>query len=593
MHSLLFALLGATLIIFLYQLPVTHTIDIGSFDAGYVQGFHDPQRIADATRHHEYLVGSDGSARWSRAVSYVVLPQAGLPASVTLRLRGWRESGEPPRLRIVLNGQHPLATFRTTGDWEEHTVVIADGWSKPSDVVLELHSDTTSLPDDGRDVGVLLDQVTYRVTAGRGGWIMPYPAQVLGGAIAALLLALVVSGPMRFGWLLLIGLVFVFGYRAQPPIYPAPLRFLLPAVVLGLAAVLALRHGPCLVVRAGAWLDVLVGLFVLAWLAIVLILAQDHVTLSVPGVEKDFRVFATRTDSLAQVFQADPFYHLGYPALLWLVRPITDGNAFLAARLLAAISGAVLLLAGYWLARLVLPDPAAPGAHGQHRLAALLALLMLASSPFVVQYALYIGSDMPFAAASTLSVALLLRAGRASSGRLSGIGWLVLAGVAAGCAFLVRHPGLLLLPWGILHVLCVRSSADTAHPWRPRILTAALFAAGFVLAASPQLLVNVLQTGQPLFQYQAKNIWLGVYGGVDWGRWHDVPDNIGLLDVVLPDPVRFVQHWGQNMIGYIGSGAEDLSESGQALQLRLLHWPANWLAVLGWWAGWQCCATVA
>ena len=307
------------------------------------------------------------------------------------------------------------------------------------------------------------------------------------------------------------------------------------------------------------------------WTALTLLAAQGHVTLARPGVENDFRVFATRA-TLAQVFSADGFYNLGYPLLLWLARPFFDGNAFLAGRLVAALSGAALLGAGYWLARTLLP----PGP-------ALLALLALALNGFVAQYALYVGSDMPFAACVGLCVAALV----ASKGRVSLV---ALAGLFGGLAFLMRHLGLVLLPWGLLALALVaftrpRQSDDPlAPPLAPPL--AALqplgsFALAFLLASAPQLIINTLQSGQPLYNQQAKNIWLAVYGGTDWGRWDEAPNTIGLAEVVLRDPARFLENWWRNLVAYSGSGAEDTSEFGRALQLRLLGWPANWLAVAG------------
>lgn len=124
---------------------------------------------------------------------------------------------------------------------------------------------------------------------------------------------------------------------------------------------------------------------------------QAHVTLARPGVENDFRVFATR-DTLSTIFQADGFYNLGYPLLLWLVRPFTHDNPFLAARLIALVSGGILIGAGYWLARCFLtPTPS------------LLAAGFLALSGLVTQYSLLVGSDMPFAALMTLAVAVTFR----------------------------------------------------------------------------------------------------------------------------------------------------------------------------------------
>lgn len=102
-----------------------------------------------------------------------------------------------------------------------------------------------------------------------------------------------------------------------------------------------------------------------------------------------------------------------------------------------------------------------------------------------------------------------------------------------------------------------------------------------MLAASPQLTVNILQTGQPLFNQQAKNIWLAVYANTDWSRWNEVPNSITLHEVIGRDPLRFLGNWGRNVIGFIGAGAEDVSEFGRADQLRLLGWPVNWLSHWG------------
>ncbi|NJN65504.1 MAG: hypothetical protein HC884_01730 [Chloroflexaceae bacterium] len=386
----------------------------------------------------------------------------------------------------------------------------------------------------------------------------------------------------------LVGALFLWCDRRPPPFYPFPLRWLLPTIDTLLVVLLVFRqnHGPRLIL----WLagrfpplppiglsDLLALMGVSGWFAAVLGAARDHVTLSVPGVEKDFRVYATRATDLAEVFRADGFYHLGYPLLLWLVHPFTGSNVFVAARLIAAASGSLMLLAAYWLARTVLdrragPSPDTPTCptvstpstiHG----GALLALLLLALSPLTVQYALFLGSDMPCAALIALSLAALV----AATPRRSAL-FLALSGAAAGGAFLMRHPALVLLPWGILVCLARRQ-----HPFP--------FLAGFLLLSMPQYVVNLAATGHPLYSLQAKNIWLAVYGNTDWGRWSEVPNTIGLDEIILRDPSRFMQNWWFNLRSFIGTGAEDTSEYGRALQLRLLGWPANWLALAGL-AGW-------
>jgi hypothetical protein len=108
-----------------------------------------------------------------------------------------------------------------------------------------------------------------------------------------------------------------------------------------------------------------------------------------------------------------------------------------------------------------------------------------------------------------------------------------------------------------------------------------LFTLAFLIVIAPQLLVNIRDTGQPLYSQQAKNIWLCVYGSCDWGRWDEAPNSVTLSNVVLRDPSRFLASWWTNIRGFFGTGGEDITEFGRAIQLRLLGFPANWLALGG------------
>ena len=122
--------LGALLLALVYQLPVTHIVDIGGYDSAYVQGFFDPERGAGTDRPE--LAGSDGSARWTRVSSYLLFPQAGLPAQLTLRLRGWRPDGPAPNVQILLNGATVLDQFHSSADWQDRTFQISGGLFKPA-----------------------------------------------------------------------------------------------------------------------------------------------------------------------------------------------------------------------------------------------------------------------------------------------------------------------------------------------------------------------------------------------------------------------------------------------------------------------------
>jgi hypothetical protein len=123
-----------------------------------------------------------------------------------------------------------------------------------------------------------------------------------------------------------------------------------------------------------------------------------------------------------------------------------------------------------------------------------------------------------------------------------------------------------------------RLRSPLSWPWR----LLGWFTLGWLVGALPQLAVNTLGTGNPLYSQRAKNIWLAVYGNTDYsGRWGDARDDITLGAIVRADPARFFANWGRNLVGFVGTGAEDTREFGQALGLRLLGAPASWLAVLG------------
>ncbi|MDQ2997474.1 MAG: glycosyltransferase family 39 protein, partial [Chloroflexota bacterium] len=583
----------------------------------------------------------DGSARWTHATSYLLFPQAGLPAQLTLRLRGWRATGAAPNIQVLLNGTTVLDQFRAGADWEDHSFQLNGGLLKPNDVVVEIRSETTHISvGDPREVGVLIDRATFHSGPAP---IIPYPPQLLYGALAAGMLWLltrhveerrtkdegrrtkgVATSVLRPSSRWMIGLIllaasFLLLYRAQLP-YPYPLLRLLPIIDGVLAALLTIRYGPALARRVPMLLDGLAISGIGVWAAAVLIDAQQHVTLSLPSVEGDFRVFALRSAHLLGQFpagtnepardgvlRADGFYNLGYPLLLWLVRPFTSDNPFLAGRLIAALSGALLLLAGWWLARQLLG-----------RSGALLALLILSLSPLVLEYALYVGTDMPFAAACTLALALLYsttnderrttndeRRMTATDAKSSAVmadtpsrvifnfqglilnsqAWLlVLAGIATGAAFLIRHPGLLLLPFGWLCIWLLRGSLVEAHSQsksRNSQFAILLFTLAFLITISPQLYVNLRDTSSPFFNQQAKNVWQGVFSAGDWDRWAATGNDISLSRVIAQDPARFLANWWANVRGFAGTGGEDTREFGQATQLRLLSFPANWLAIAG------------
>lgn len=569
-------LLGGCLVIaLLYQVPVRQTVRLGLNDAAYVQGWSDPVNrwaVIDAASR------AQAPLRWSTARSALIFPQIGLPAEATIRLRADPQLAHQT-VEIWLNGRQRLATLDAGPQWSTHRLLINGGLLKANDLFLELRVTPTRM-DEGQARGVQVDQVTL---ATRGWPILPYPAQVLYGGLALGLAALLLrTARQRWGALLLLGLLFLLCYRLHLGVLG--MRTLPPLLVALLAALAGLRALPVLAQRLRRRLALAAGVaLILAWLGWLLLIGRAHVGLSVPGVERDFPVFATRAEALTCptgawqtapcVLRADGFYQLGYPLLLWLVKPLTGGDAFAAGKLIAAVSGALLLLLTLALGSRLL------GAG-----AALLAVLCLAFSPFVVQYSLYVGTDMPFAALWLAALAALWLPQR--------VRWpqATLAGVLAGWAFLVRHPGLVLLPLGLIvlgRVGRAPATPPTARRWPWHIWGA--FVLGWLIGVLPQLIVNLRDTGVLLYSQQAKNIWLAVYGNIDYGgRWAAASNDVRLSDLILADPARFFGNWARNLRLFFGTGAEDTSEFGQALALRLLHAPANLLALAGL-AGWLWC----
>ena len=262
-------------------------------------------------------------------------------------------------------------------------------------------------------------------------------------------------------------------------------------------------------------------------------------------------------------------YQIGYPFLLWLMRATVIDNAFLAARIVALLSGTVLLVAAYFLGRTLY-------GHG----VGLLVLFLLVLNRWTSEYSLSLGTDMPFIAAWTLALLALMTV-RQSPVRA------LLAGFVCGLAFLIRHPGILLLPLGCGLVLW-------PEPWNTdnpvisfpvisyrQALLGVMVVLGFIITALPQLIVNIDMTDRPFFSQQAKNIWLAVYGNTDWTRWGEAANDVTLRAVIAHDPGRFVANWWSNIRAFVGTGGEDTSEFGRGIALRLLSFPANLLAGVG------------
>ncbi len=547
-----FALLVCALIVSLliHVVPTRQVVDIGGYDSVYLQGFFEQQVAPNP-------FGNAGRVRWSGADAALRLPLIGMPSTLTIRVA----APITKTLTVQTTGATATHTFDAPYAWNDVTVPMPIALTKWTDTPVVFGTSVAPWQKgDLRNVGVLVDTVTYH-----SSWFaLPYPSIAVLTMVVALLFAQLV--PMhwagRFGRIAIAAcvpnVIVMVCIR-----YPFHQGLVWPSVLVWVTGLLL-----CFLIwrnreRVSAHWEHSQERYIVAgigiWCAAMAVVQRNHLTLVVPGVEKDFRSFATRSDSASEVFRADAFYQYGYPAILWMARIIGGHDVFVTALIWAIVAATLTLCASWAIARSVF---------GRGWDAGVVALL--AGSSFFGEHALLIGSDMTFTATTTTTLAALLWAMSAPAARHR---WLVV-GVAAGSAYITRHTGLVLwIPIAVALWMTKPNGRD-----RLRILS--LIGLGWFCLAAPQLYVNLRDSGQLFYQLQAKNSWLAVYGNMDWGRWADVPDDIPLIDVVLNDPVRFVRSWWNTVVGVFGTGATPY-QYDKSLWLRMLTVPFHWMSALG------------
>jgi len=167
----------------------------------------------------------------------------------------------------------------------------------------------------------------------------------------------------------------------------------------------------------------------------------------------------------------ETFKEPGYSWLIWKLKPAAGGDPFRAGQGLSLAGGLALTLLLYALARVMTAD----------RGAALLAGLLAASSPLLVAQSVRVMVDSIFPACM---IATLLLAAWRPAGRARPLALDAAAGLALGCAFLLRGGALIaLLP---LAVLAFRGQ----RPGRALAGLAVTLAAA-ALTASPFILRNL------------------------------------------------------------------------------------------------------
>jgi len=181
----------------------------------------------------------------------------------------------------------------------------------------------------------------------------------------------------------------------------------------------------------------------------------------------------------------------------------------------------------------------------------LVAAAAVATSPDVLLYAQFGGSEAPFALLITATFLLLARRADAF--------WI---GLASGLAYLCRFNGALLLIAAV-GLVALRAPRRLDAQWRPL----AKLAAGFVLVASPWWIRNYWVTGDPTFS---------LYGVTLYFSPKLLPPNGSLIYMLEPD---------------LNSPAamHPLEKLAMLLPQAVVHWPlwtGNAVACAGWL--WSC-----
>ena len=217
----------------------------------------------------------------------------------------------------------------------------------------------------------------------------------------------------------------------------------------------------------------------------------------------------------------ETFKEPGYPWLIWKLKPVTGGDPFRAGQMISMIGGLMLPLLLDPLARILSAD----------RSIALVTGLLAASSPLLIAQSVRVMVDSIFPACAIGS--LLLAAWQPRGGRRR-LALDAAAGVALGCAFLLRGGALiLLLPLAVL-------AFTHRRPGRALAGLAVTLAAA-ALTASPFILRNMSLFG---VWYHSDVGAYGIWPYVDHltfnaGLEHP-PAPIGFALTHLPEVFR---HW--------------------------------------------------
>ncbi len=239
---------------------------------------------------------------------------------------------------------------------------------------------------------------------------------------------------------------------------------------------------------------------------------------------------ATFPHNMGESFWVEPFYPVGYPILLqlnyWL-----SGDYIVAAKLMS-IPGALIGLAAFFhIASRLLPGRLALGT-----------TVLLALHPTWLEFACLETTDMIFSGLALAGVALTLKGADQPENRSTNI-WMFAGGVFFGLAYLMRYTGLPVLVF-------LMGGIGLAWLLQRRFRWAALpaVAAGFLIASALQTIPAWHFTGNPFYNRQYQNVWIGVFAHGDFGAPFQVAMKVeSLKAVIMQSPSMFVKNFIKNI----------------------------------------------
>lgn len=270
----------------------------------------------------------------------------------------------------------------------------------------------------------------------------------------------------------------------------------------------------------GDWQDYLLMFLVLIWTASVLLVCLKFGNLVIHADALGFMERASAISLFRLETLVDGLYPLGFPLALRGVASVLTDYAW-SARMLSVSAGGLTLILLFQLASRLFD-----------RQTAIIAAILLGSHTAFLAHVCLEGTDILALFFVVLSIYMVLTPPQATF-RRSFIG-----GISLGISYLVRYTALPVLPGMLLAVALL--PMGTPLPFRDRLYRSLWFGAGFLIGASPQLFASALLTGNPFFNTQHLNVYLGIHGNADWSNWNNALKYQGLREVILLDPKLFV-----------------------------------------------------